>query len=111
MWLKQIEPQERWKMTNQVMTIIIMLIISNFLIAISKVGNDNQKRVKMTLIWNEWVDGRYITTKTKTIYDTDYQYDINFEEAKIVLHNDSEILGLKKGKYGLIKGEFVERLN
>lgn len=98
-------------MTTQIFWIIIVLIISNFLIAISKVGNDNQKKVKMTLIWNEWVDGNYKTTKTKRFYDTDYQYDINYEQAKIVLHNDSEVLGLKKGKYGLIGGEFVEMLN
>lgn len=98
-------------MTNQAMAIIILLIITNFLIAISKVGNDNQKKVKMTLIWNEWVDGNYKTTKTKTFYDTNYQYDINYEKAKVVLHNDSEVLGLKKGEYRLINGEFVERLN
>lgn len=99
-------------MTDQVMVIIISLIMSNFLIAISKVGNDNQKRVKMTIVWNECLcNGKVIVGRGTTIYDTDYIYQPQYETANIVLHNDSEILGLKKGRYGLINGQFVERLN
>lgn len=98
-------------MTNQVMAIIILLIITNFLIAISKAGTDKQKRVKMTIYWSEYDNGEERVCRGTTIYDTDYSYQPCYETANIVLHNDSEILGLKKGKYGLIKGEFVERLN
>ena len=99
-------------MTNQVMAIIILLIITNFLIAISKAGNDKQKRVKMTIYWTEYLDnGERRVGRGTTIYDTDYTYQPQYETANIVLHNDSEVLGLKKGKYGLIMGEFVERLN
>lgn len=99
-------------MTIYTMAIIILLIITNFLIAISKVGNNNQKKVKMTIYWVEYLEnGEERVCRGTTIYDTDYTYQPQYECAKIVLHNDSEILGLKKGKYGLINGEFVERMN
>ena len=99
-------------MTNQVMAIIILLIITNFLIATLKAENGKQKRVKMTICWTKCLgNGEVITRRGTTIYDTDYTYQPYYETATIVLHNDSEILGLKKGKYGLIKGEFVERMN
>ena len=66
----------------------------------------------MTIYWSEYLDnGERIVGRGTTIYDTDYTYQPYYERANIVLHNDSEILGLKKGKYGLINGEFVERLN
>lgn len=99
-------------MTNQVMAIIILLITTNFLILLSKVGNDKQKKVKMTICWDEYLDnGERRVRRGTTIYDTDYTYQPYYEKTTIVLHNDSEVLGLKKGKYGLIKGEFVKRLN
>lgn len=99
-------------MTDQVMVIIISLIMSNFLIAISKGGNDKQKRVKMTIYWCEYLgNGVENVGRGITIYDTDYTYQSQYEYAEIVLHNDSEILGLKKGKYRLINGEFVSRMN
>lgn len=99
-------------MTTQTFWIIIVLMLSNFLIAISKVGNNNQKKVKMTICWVEYLEnGEERVCRGTTIYDTDYTYQPQYECAKIVLHNDSEVLGLKKGKYGFIMGEFVERMN
>ena len=99
-------------MTNQVFAIIIVLIISNFLIAISKLGeNDKQKKVLMTIMWEEYKEVGVFIRKTKTLYDIDYSYCNEYWNAIVILHNDSEVLGLKKGRYGLIDGDFVERLN
>lgn len=97
-------------MTNQVFAIIIVLIISNFLIAISKLGeNDKQKKVLMTIMWEEHDEVGILIRKTKTLYDIDYSYCNEYWNAIAILHNDSEVLGLKKGAYRLQGGMFINQ--
>lgn len=97
-------------MTNQVFVIIIVLIVSNFLIAISKLGeNGKQKKVLMTIMWEKHNEVGIPTRKTKTLYDIDYSYCNEYWDAIVILHNDSEVLGLKKGAYRLQDGVFIEK--
>ena len=93
-------------MTTQTFWIIIVLIVSNFLLAISK--QSSEEKVKMTIMYGIEEFG---TRKSTTIYDTDFKYCRDYENAEIVLYADSEVLGLKKGKYKMLQGQFVERLN